>query len=265
MVSSFPNSIFISGLPPGCKVKFELEKSRPEFFVMSMPDDDEKYQVKFLNIALYVPVAQLSQPLYNQILSIQAKQDVSIHFRRQEVRSINLPRNSEEFNSTTLFLSEIPCRLTFCFVETSKKLGTFPTNPFNFQRRWSVPKVAQVFEGQTEKEIRLEQRLKQLEKELSSFKATVKGKGKGKKSSKNNSDQRPSSSRRQPYPRAEIDSDLWTDDESVRDDPETELIFIKKVELILNGAPGNIFYDFYNCIGTDPIKLACFSVFDSFQ
>jgi len=93
-----------SGLPPGCKVKFELEKSQDEFIIMSMDEDLEKYRMKILNISMYVPVAQLSLPLYNQISTLQAKQDVSIHFRRLEVRSINLPRNSEEFNSTTLFL-----------------------------------------------------------------------------------------------------------------------------------------------------------------
>ena len=48
-------------------MKFEFEKSRDEFIVMSMPDDEERYKVKFLNIVLFVPVAQLSLPLYNLI------------------------------------------------------------------------------------------------------------------------------------------------------------------------------------------------------
>ena len=98
------------GLPPSCKVKFELDKSSDEFFLLSLKADPEKYKVKILNICLLVPVAQLSQTVYNQISTLHSKQDVSIHYRRLEVRPFSLNRNSEEFNSNNLFVEEIPCR-----------------------------------------------------------------------------------------------------------------------------------------------------------
>lgn len=98
------------GLPPGCKVKIELDRASDEFFILSQSTDTEKYKVKILNICLFVPVAQLSQTVYNQISTLHAKQDVAIHYRRLEVRPFSLNRNSEEFNSNNLFVEEIPCR-----------------------------------------------------------------------------------------------------------------------------------------------------------
>ena len=77
---------------------------------MCLPTDPEKYKVKILNICLHVPVAQLSQTVYNQISTLHAKQDVAIHYRRLELRPHSLNRNSEEFNSNNLFVEEIPCR-----------------------------------------------------------------------------------------------------------------------------------------------------------
>ena len=98
------------GLPPSCKVKIQLDRTSDEFFLLSLKTDPEKYKVKILNICLLVPVAQLSQPVYNQIQTLHTKQDVAIHYRRLEVRSFSLNRNSEEFNSNNLFVEEIPCR-----------------------------------------------------------------------------------------------------------------------------------------------------------
>ena len=98
------------GLPPSCKIKIELDKSSDEFFLLTQNSDPEKYKVKFLNICLFVPVAQLSQTVYNQISTLHTKQDVAIHYRRLELRPFSLNRNSEEFNSSNLFVEEIPCR-----------------------------------------------------------------------------------------------------------------------------------------------------------
>jgi hypothetical protein len=120
------------GLPPSCKVKIELDRSSDEFFILSQSTDTEKYKVKILNICLIVPVAQLSQTVYNQISTLHAKEDVAIHYRRLEVRPFSLNRNSEEFNSNNLFVEEIPCRIAICFIETSSKNGKYHANPFNF-------------------------------------------------------------------------------------------------------------------------------------
>ena len=48
-----------TGLPPHTKIKFELDRSDDSFVIMCPSSDNEKYKLKILNIALYVPVAQL--------------------------------------------------------------------------------------------------------------------------------------------------------------------------------------------------------------
>ena len=48
------------GLPPNTKVKIELDKQSNEFLIMKQTGDPEKYELKITNIALYIPVGQLS-------------------------------------------------------------------------------------------------------------------------------------------------------------------------------------------------------------
>ena len=125
-----------TGLPPNTKVKFELDKSDDAFVFMTKEDDSEKYRVKILNISLFVPVAQLSSQVFQEINSILVRKNepkaVGIHYRRIEVRPISLPRNKEEYNSDGLFTdSDLPCKIVICFVRTKSKVGDYHTNPFD--------------------------------------------------------------------------------------------------------------------------------------
>jgi hypothetical protein len=103
---------------------------------MCTESDNEKYVLKIENIALYVPVAQLAAPVFQEINSIMTRkndpQTISIHYRRVEVRPFSLGRNKAEFNSDTLFTdSDLPCKIVICFVKTADKLGNYHTNPFD--------------------------------------------------------------------------------------------------------------------------------------
>jgi hypothetical protein len=57
---------------------------------MSEVGDNEKYKVKILNLCLHVPVAQMSQIVFNEINSVLSKKEepneIAIHFRRIEIR-----------------------------------------------------------------------------------------------------------------------------------------------------------------------------------
>lgn len=74
-----------TGLPPNTKVKFELDRSEDDFVIMKPENDAEKYKVKILNIALFIPVAQLSASVFNEISTILARKSepkaISIHYR----------------------------------------------------------------------------------------------------------------------------------------------------------------------------------------
>ena len=104
-----------TGLPPNSKIKFELDRSDDAFVILSKDDDPEKYKLKILNIAMFLPVAQLSNSVFSEINSILTRKNdpkvFGIHYRRLEVRPISLPRNKLEYNSDGLFVdSELPVK-----------------------------------------------------------------------------------------------------------------------------------------------------------
>jgi hypothetical protein len=178
---------------------------------MSTDGDEEKYQLKILSIALFVPVAQLAAPVYQELNSIMTRktdpQTIGIHYRRVEVRPINLVPNNEEYNSGTLFTdSDLPCKIVICFVKTKSKNGDYHANPFDLRRSWDVPNnvilVAPDLSQKSERELLLEKRVQEQDKRVQSMEETIrlfktfyplpqnphltrKGKGRGKKSAKN--------------------------------------------------------------------------------
>ena len=173
-------------------MKFELDRSDDAFVLMSLVDDTEKYRLKLLNIALFVPVAQLSSQVFQEISTLMTRKNepknIGIHYRRIEVRPISLPRNKEEYNSDGLFTdSDLPCKIVICFVKTGSKVGDIHTNPFQFDRKWDIPKSSFSASNTdfTERERILERRLKEIEEQFQKFQADFvlksKGKGKGKK------------------------------------------------------------------------------------
>jgi hypothetical protein len=189
-----------TGLPPNTKVKIELDRSTDEFVVMCPKDDvNEKYKIKILNIALYVPVAQLSASVFNEISTILTRKIlpkvITIHYRRIEVRPVTVPRGKIDFYTDSIFNdADLPCRIVICFVDATAKIGSYETNPFDFQRSWEV-EVDDVTRNNpntpSEREIFLEKKLLSLEKDFKEFRAfvtninekkTSKGKGRGKKS-----------------------------------------------------------------------------------
>jgi hypothetical protein len=197
-----------TGLPPNTKVRFDLDKSDNKFFLMCPDDDKEQYQCQIKNIALFVPVAQLSMPVYQEINSILTRKNepksIVIHYRRIEVRPISITKDKEDFFSDSLFSdSDLPCRIVICFVDASSKNGSYSKNPFNFIRSWTVPKQTKTVASQPEPQFtekgllletrRLENKLDNLASQFSKFcarfeedaplkKPSGKGKGRGKKS-----------------------------------------------------------------------------------
>ena len=193
-------------LPPGTKIVIELDRSEDEFVILTPKTETEKYQLKLLNVCLYMPIAQLSQSVYQEFSALWTKPKdlqsgaVNIHYRRSEIRTISIASNAQEFNSDVLFSDEAPCRLVFVLVDTAAKNGSYSQNPFEFRRKWyyklkkknlNVPQ-----ENLTEKEL-WERRISDIEKESerriaqiqerfellqAQLLANDKGKGRGKKS-----------------------------------------------------------------------------------
>lgn len=186
------------------KIKIELDRSSDEFVLLKEDTDPIRYKLKILELAMYIPVGQLSQSVYNEINSLQtlpSNNPITFQFRRLEIRPLSITKNSQEFHSELLFTEDVPARIVVFFVETSSKSGSYSKNPFNFQRKWKVPKQKKATlndkteprssDGLLEKRLlTIESVNRQLLESLRSLTETYnkaidqsKGKGRGKKSS----------------------------------------------------------------------------------
>jgi len=197
-------------LPPSTKVKFLLTKNDPKFFLQCDATDTGSYNFEIVKAALYVPVAQLTLSVYNELSSIMSHKHepkaVSIHFRRVEIRVISLPHSKQDYYSSPMFAeSDLPCKIILMFVESEAFLGNHHKNPFEFGRKWSVTvstRVEKDTEEPRESRDFFDQRFIRLERKFEDFlakfhveqeqpptsfskKGKGKGKGKGKKSVEN--------------------------------------------------------------------------------
>lgn len=156
-----------SGLPPNISIKFELDKA-PASFVLQCPDtDNEAYEYKITHAAMYIPVAQLSLTVFNELSNLMARTaegSVAIHYRRLEVRPFLISRgNQDHYFKPLLSDGECPCKVVICFVESDAKSGSYHKNPYEFRRSWKHTQTRQEVEGLAEKEEQLTEKIQQLE------------------------------------------------------------------------------------------------------
>lgn len=250
-----------SGLPPQTKAQIQLVKNKSSFVLMREKSDTENYEIKITQCNLFVPIAQVSAPIFNELNTVFSSKNVSLHFRKSEIRLLNIPKDKEDFYSENLFPDDIPCRLTFCFVNDDARQGDFGLNPFEFRRHWDVEdksgftRTSELSrEDLLEREVRLLRQL--IESRFSGESGNqsnplnedqpLKSKASGASKSKG---RKPSFLKRL---RSSFGEQNQTDDSASEassierpppysDDPDPppklKRIFIKKVELLLNGSP----------------------------
>jgi hypothetical protein len=92
------------GLPPGVKVHFELTLSSQNFLLLHAKDDT-KYKVKLLNIMLYIPVAQISATVYDELFFAWSnnKEPISFDYRRVDIKNVPIEKGLLEFYSESLY------------------------------------------------------------------------------------------------------------------------------------------------------------------
>lgn len=230
--------------------------------------------MKLLSCFLYIPIAQLSSASFSEIERVLTSKSVAIHYRKIEIRNISLVKGKEEYNSENLFSSDCPCRIIVCFIESKNKTGSSKLNPFDFRRSWKVTVNAnEEVQGQlSDREKFLEQKLLDFEKQLAFFKSCVtlvpvdetapntRGKGKGRKTNVTETEPNLSDTQERsffdrfrpsfsgPSNNPETQSIASTSSHHTRrsepapppyeENLSTEkTIFIKQVDLLLNGAP----------------------------
>jgi len=198
MPSCYFGDVYNTGLIIGTKIRLELDRAKDNFVLMQESADKEKYKVKLLYIALYMPIASLSQDVSREINSILTKDNpVKIQYRNIEIRPLTITKQTTSFYSELLFSDSVPARLVLVFVETEAKNGSRYKNPFNFRRKWTYTVEANETEEPVDPSLAYaEQRIKQVEEtnrklleslqsiqeQLTVFASKGKGKGKGKTS-----------------------------------------------------------------------------------
>ena len=133
-----------TGLPPNTKVRFLLTKNDDPFILQSDKEDTEKYKVKITSIYLTVPIAELSQNVYNELSYLMSKKEdttpVTIQFRKFEVMPMSVPKFKQDYQTGDLFTDgDLPCRIVLAFVDAKARLGSYHQNPFYFTRKWELP------------------------------------------------------------------------------------------------------------------------------
>jgi hypothetical protein len=265
-----------TGIPPQNTVYIQLDKAENEFFLYTPDEDNEKYKFELSNVCLYVPVAQLSQSVYSEINSIlvnpKEQRDITIHYRKLEVKTVSLPTDKQEFYTQSLFHdADLPCKIVVCFVEGKAKVGDYHKNPFDFRRKFTY--VEENRKKNSEDKVFDERRLDSLEnkfenlatkfdilidalttqkKDVNDATKKTKGKGRGKKTQQNDTesgepDTLPSTSRFVSYSNksADSNSDIFTDDVSVQSDVvTTKTVYLKKLQCFLNNVPVDAIEDF---------------------
>jgi hypothetical protein len=211
------------------------------------------------------------------------QRDISIHYRKLEVKTVSLPTDKQEFYTQSLFHdADLPCKIVVCFVEAKAKVGDYHKNPFDFRRKFTYTKVDSTKnpEETNLNERRLDSLENKVEKLASKFDVLIdvltaqksdandadkkaRGKGRGKKSHQNQTEceasSLPSSSRYASYSTANKstgdNSDIFTDDASIasengpaekRNVGETKTVYLKKIQCFLNNVPLDAIEDFQN-------------------
>lgn len=231
-----------TGLPFGTKVRLELLKSSDAFMLMREKDDNENYKIKITACYLFLPIAQLSAPVYTELKSVLENKSASLHFRKVEVRPITVPKGKIEFNSDLLYPDDVPCRLICAFVEEKAREGDYLKNPFNFNRYWEV-EVDAITQNLTREEV-LERHLKELQDKFDQFQRRLLGETSQERRGTGTFFGRLRSSLAEEPPSYET-----SQRQTVQDDPDPpnppgpnpvtakRTVYIKKVELLLNGIP----------------------------
>ena len=138
-----------TGLPPKTKIKIELDRAPDSFALQCDSTDAEKYRLLLDYTALYIPVAQLSFSVFNELSNLIAKvtdgaytNNVAIHYRRLHIQPCSIPAGNQSYYTKGLLSnSDSPCKIIVCFVESAAKAGSYHSNPFDFRRSWKIKKT----------------------------------------------------------------------------------------------------------------------------
>jgi hypothetical protein len=132
-------------IPPFYKISFVFTRALDEFFIHQAAKDTTKYYVQLINPTLYVKVASLQQPLWQQLSSRLDKEEIKYFFCKVKVKVEQVSPNNASWAIDNLFPdNEIPTRVFITFVKNSELNSDVNSTPYNFRRRWLMEVAASV-------------------------------------------------------------------------------------------------------------------------
>ena len=235
-----------TGLPPNTKVRLVLTKNLDSFILQSDETDEEQYKVKITSIDLTVPIAQLSQNVFDELSYLMSKKEdvrpVTIQYRRIEIRPISIPKDKVDFQSGDLFPdADLPCRIVIGFVDARARIGNYYKNPYYFRRKWTYkkPNSPPLHDSLEQRVALVEEIIKTLTTPHNETNAGIEPQASSSAASSSASVEKRVSEElqrrlrqifpRQPQPQAEEEDAVFEDEETT--------VYIKKIDLKINSSP----------------------------
>ena len=123
-------------LPTNCKLRIELSRNDPEFFLQNYNDaaqQNRNYVVKVVDMKWYIRLMDLARSAHLAVEGALVQNPIKIPIRRVQVTRLSVPRDSLRTPHSTIFNGEIPRRVVVGMVERSAFIGSKEKNPFCFK------------------------------------------------------------------------------------------------------------------------------------
>lgn len=117
----------------GVQMLIKLYKSRPEFSLMTIGTDNNKYRIKIMDAVLSIRRLKMATPLLIAHANTLMKHSAKYPITRVDVKNVTIPKDIQNITMENIVLGQAPQRISIAFVDSASFNGSFKLNPFNFQ------------------------------------------------------------------------------------------------------------------------------------
>lgn len=122
------NKYMLSNLP----MTLKFYKSKPEFSLMTAPNDVNKYKIKITEAVLVIRKVKIAPAVAIAHEAALLKTTAKYPITRVEVKHFTIPKDLMTTSIDNLFIGQLPKRIIVGFVDQGFFTGSFTSNPFIF-------------------------------------------------------------------------------------------------------------------------------------
>ena len=116
----------------GVKIRVRLNRSKPEFCLLSTKND-VKYRIVIEEAILYIKRTTVSPAVLLAHAKVLKDHNAKYALRRVECKVESISKNKMRCNPDNIFLGHVPRRIVIGMVAEAAFSGAYGKNPFNFQ------------------------------------------------------------------------------------------------------------------------------------